>query len=120
AAARWRWSGAWTPKGMREEAQRAMLTDPDAIPSWRERARQTSWCEPRGAMPPGKEWHAFNMQFTMGYWRGDPLAQYADFVEPLLSQPVVETCLQIPTYTLIRRGVRRGLARATFARLLSP
>jgi asparagine synthase (glutamine-hydrolysing) len=34
---------------------------------------------------------------------------------PLLSQPLMETCLQIPTYLLLRGGRERGLAREAFA-----
>ena len=34
---------------------------------------------------------------------------------PLLSQPLMEVCLQIPTYLLLRGGRERGLARETFA-----
>jgi len=34
---------------------------------------------------------------------------------PLLSQPLIEVCLQIPTYHLLRGGRERGLAREAFA-----
>jgi asparagine synthase (glutamine-hydrolysing) len=34
---------------------------------------------------------------------------------PLLSQPLMEICLQIPTYLLLRGGRERGLAREAFA-----
>ena len=34
---------------------------------------------------------------------------------PLLSQPLMEVCLQIPTYLLLRGGRERGLAREAFA-----
>jgi len=34
---------------------------------------------------------------------------------PLLSQPLVEVCLQIPTYLLLRGGRERALAREAFA-----
>jgi asparagine synthase (glutamine-hydrolysing) len=39
-------------------------------------------------------------------------------VYPLLSQPLVELCLRIPTYRLAEQGRGRGLARAAFARQL--
>ena len=35
---------------------------------------------------------------------------------PLLSQPLVETCLRIPTYVLIRSGRDRAVARQAFER----
>lgn len=37
-------------------------------------------------------------------------------VSPLLSQPMVELCLRIPTYVHFHRGVERGLARRAFSR----
>ena len=35
-------------------------------------------------------------------------------MRPLTSQPVVETCLRIPSYVLLADGVSRGLARRAF------
>ncbi|WP_447756580.1 asparagine synthase-related protein [Sphingopyxis fribergensis] len=39
---------------------------------------------------------------------------------PLLSQPVVELCLRIPTWNLVYGGVDRGLARKAFQDMLPP
>lgn len=36
-------------------------------------------------------------------------------VHPLISQPLIELCLQIPTYRLSAGGVSRGLVRSAFA-----
>jgi asparagine synthase (glutamine-hydrolysing) len=36
-------------------------------------------------------------------------------VHPLLSQPLVEVCLRIPTHVLVSGGVDRALARRAFA-----
>jgi asparagine synthase (glutamine-hydrolysing) len=60
------------------------------------------------------------MRALMEAWRDYPVALRVDWVMPLMAQPVVETVLQIPTYTLSRHGISRGLARETFSRLLSP
>lgn len=43
-----------------------------------------------------------------------------ELVSPLKSQPVVELCLETPTYTLTHGGRSRGLARAAFAQDLPP
>jgi asparagine synthase (glutamine-hydrolysing) len=40
---------------------------------------------------------------------------YADVVHPLISQPIIECCLRIPTYHLTHGGIERGLARAAFS-----
>ena len=39
---------------------------------------------------------------------------------PLLSQPLVELCLRIPTYVLIKNGIDRATARRAFAPELPP
>jgi asparagine synthase (glutamine-hydrolysing) len=42
----------------------------------------------------------------------------APSIHPLISQPVVELCLRIPTYVLLNGGVSRGLAREAFKDIL--
>lgn len=39
---------------------------------------------------------------------------YADRIHPLISQPVVECCLRIPSYMMAFRGISRGLVRDSF------
>jgi asparagine synthase (glutamine-hydrolysing) len=39
---------------------------------------------------------------------------------PLLSQPLMEVCLQIPTYLLLQGGRERALAREAFANQVPP
>jgi asparagine synthase (glutamine-hydrolysing) len=43
-----------------------------------------------------------------------------EYVSPLLSQPVVELCLRIPSYVLFENGNDRGLARRAFAAEIPP
>ena len=38
----------------------------------------------------------------------------AEQIHPLISQPIIERCLQIPTYLLAHRGRTRGLVREAF------
>lgn len=38
-----------------------------------------------------------------------------EVISPLLSRPVIETCLRIPSYVHFRNGIERGLARDAFA-----
>ena len=47
----------------------------------------------------------------------DPLGRWDDpeRVEPLVSQPLIEVCLRIPTYVLINGGKDRAIARRAFA-----
>ncbi len=53
--------------------------------------------------------------YPIGYY--DPFEQAAapEIVNPLLSQPLMEYCLQLPTYLLIQGGRGRALARRAFA-----
>ncbi len=41
--------------------------------------------------------------------------RYAELIHPLISQPIIEHCLQIPSYVLAHRGKSRGLVREAFA-----
>lgn len=45
---------------------------------------------------------------------------YVDEIHPLVSQPVLECCLQIPTYILSHGGTDRTIARAAFRNELPP
>lgn len=51
------------------------------------------------------------------HWRPDGAIER---ICPLLSQPVVELCLRIPTWNMVSGGVDRGLARKAFAGMLPP
>lgn len=63
---------------------------------------------------PGKLMHAFSV--TRPFLFRDPLAEAGDpeHVNPLLSQPIVELCLRIPTYLQVYGGYDRALARRAF------
>jgi asparagine synthase (glutamine-hydrolysing) len=41
--------------------------------------------------------------------------EYADLVHPLISQPLIECSLRIPSYVLTSGGTDRGLARQAFS-----
>ena len=49
------------------------------------------------------------------YYSSFERTDYPERTLPLLSQPLVELCLRIPTYVLIRSGRDRALARRAFA-----
>jgi asparagine synthase (glutamine-hydrolysing) len=73
------------------------------------------WHLPDEDLPPGKRLHAFGVTRPMLF--RDPLSFPAelDFINPLVSQPVIELCLRIPTYVHTARGLDRAVARAAFA-----
>lgn len=76
----------------------------------------------RGAdqLPIGKFMQTVALMHPVGCY--DPLEKEAapQIVHPLLSQPLVELTLQLPTYVLIRGGHGRALARQAFANELPP
>ncbi|RZI56886.1 MAG: asparagine synthase [Rubrivivax sp.] len=71
-------------------------------------------------LPIGKYMQTLAMLYPVGYY--DPFSKEAspELVSPLLSQPVVELCLSLPTYLLTKGGRGRALARRAFADALPP
>jgi asparagine synthase (glutamine-hydrolysing) len=73
----------------------------------------------RSSLPPGKQDHIKGIASAFHnfvFYAGDR----ADYIDPLSSQPVWETVLRLPTYTMLMGGVSRGLARHAFSELLPP
>lgn len=69
---------------------------------------------PDGA-PAGKCRHAASL--CAPYEHADPLSSLdsPERVQPLLSQPLIELCLRIPTYLLTSKGWDRAMARQAFS-----
>jgi len=66
-------------------------------------------------LPIGKFHHVQMLLHPAGYY--DPYVREGapELVNPLLSQPLVELCLRLPTWLLTQGGKGRGLARRAFA-----
>jgi asparagine synthase (glutamine-hydrolysing) len=75
------------------------------------------WLPALGAAAPGKLGQILALA-GRGY--DNPFARIdgPELVDPLLSQPVVELCLRIPTYVHTSGGVSRAVARLAFAHLI--
>lgn len=89
----------WAPDYLTEEARqhlRAEAAAPDHLPI-------------------GKRRHVQTLEDRCNYYDSFP---YADYVYPLVSQPVMETALCIPSYILSPDGDDRRLARETFRQRL--
>jgi len=69
----------------------------------------------RPNLPVGKHMQTASLMHPLGHY--DPFEQAAapEWVNPLLSQPLVELCLGLPTYLLTQGGHGRALARKAFA-----
>lgn len=74
----------------------------------------------RRGTPSGKLWHAHQILAPFDYY--DPLGEPRDpqRIAPLLSQPLMELCLRIPTYVLTEGGWDRAVARRAFYGALPP
>jgi asparagine synthase (glutamine-hydrolysing) len=72
------------------------------------------WFHATGRAPNGKLFHAFQLLFPYDFY--NPLGREADpeSVTPLLSQPLLELLMRIPTWVLTAGGWDRALARRAF------
>ncbi len=66
-------------------------------------------------LPAGKARQAMQLLVPLDYYDPYQRESAPEMVNPLLSQPVIELCLRLPTYVLTHGGQGRGLARQAFA-----
>jgi asparagine synthase (glutamine-hydrolysing) len=73
------------------------------------------WLDETHAMLPGKRDHVHAILASLAHVDGYPRHAIAPTRFPLISQPVVETALRIPSWLWVQRGQDRAVARAAFA-----
>jgi asparagine synthase (glutamine-hydrolysing) len=73
-----------------------------------------------GRTPPGKFWHAWSLAIPQEFYDPHPGPFEIERIQPLISQPLVETCLRIPTYVMTQGGWDRSVARQAFRDELPP
>ena len=82
------------------------------------RASIPDWARAARGLPPAK----FNQVSSLAHMFQvrEPIARSwsRETLHPLISQPLIELCLQIPTYFLSAGGENRSLARQAFAEVL--
>jgi asparagine synthase (glutamine-hydrolysing) len=78
------------------------------------------WTTDADDLPRGKQSQIRFLAEVINRHRPIPHLELAPQHHPLMSQPLIETCLRIPTYLLIRGGRERALARAAFSDRLPP
>jgi asparagine synthase (glutamine-hydrolysing) len=71
------------------------------------------WVLDAPGLPRSKIQQIFDVVDAQAFHAG--ACNYADVVHPLISQPIIECILRIPSYVLTIGGVERGLARRAFA-----
>lgn len=76
------------------------------------------WLEAERQSLAGKRRHVWALLSILNHMEGFGRQAIGPICSPLLSQPVVETCLRIPTWLWFERGQNRSVARAAFRDLL--
>jgi asparagine synthase (glutamine-hydrolysing) len=78
-------------------------------------AHQHPWFESIPAKtPPGKRAHVAALVRIQNYLEAVEPAQLVPVIAPLMSQPVMEACLRVPTWLWCRDGMNRVVARDAF------
>ncbi len=78
------------------------------------------WLEKPSDVLPGKALHVALLLRIQHYVDAGPVGDRASVIHPLLSQPIVELCLRLPTWMWGIGGRDRALARFAFANDLPP
>jgi asparagine synthase (glutamine-hydrolysing) len=98
--------------------EKCPLLSDDAVAALSPKAIVHPWAESADGLPPSKIEHIELIVDAQHFYLTP--SQYSGVIHPLISQPVIERCLQIPTYVLIRGGVNRALVRNAFSDELPP
>ena len=72
------------------------------------------WLEHLAGLPPGRRDQLRAIANCQHFNGPTPRGAFAPLVHPLLAQPVMETCLTLPTWLLAHGTINRALAREAF------
>lgn len=78
----------------------------------------TPWFDEIAELPPGKRAHVILLMRIQNFIEGYERSNSLPVVAPLLSQPVVEMCLAIPSWKWAEGGINRSMARKAFGDVL--
>jgi asparagine synthase (glutamine-hydrolysing) len=99
-------------RGSQPWKRNASFLDPDVVPG---KPDQHPWWTPPSDALPGKAEHIAALMRIQGAADGKARVRLAPVRYPLLSQPLVELCLRIPSWMWISGGRNRSIARDAFA-----
>jgi len=78
------------------------------------------WIQGADSIPPGLLWHVLCLSVPLPFYESFGGATELERTVVLMSQPLVELCLRIPSYVWITGGRDRAIARGAFADELPP
>ena len=106
----------WDPIAMAKPLARTIVTREVVELAKGNKTLTHPWLTPANTrgVSPGILWHIMSLSMAPAYYSSFVATDYPERTLPLLSQPLVELCLRIPTYVLIRSGRDRALARRAF------
>jgi len=112
-----RFSRSWNPAMGANRPERTLIGEPVRQIVARDGGFRHPWFTPertRG-VPPGILWHVVSVATPPAYYSVFGPESSPERTLPLMSQPLIELCLRMPTYMLIRSGTDRAVARRAFA-----
>ena len=106
----------WDPIAMTKPLERTVVNEEVVAAARRDKSLAHPWLTPAATrgVSPGILWHVMSLSMPPAYYSSFSREGYPERTMPLLSQPLVELCLRIPTYLLIESGRDRALARRAF------
>jgi len=117
--------GMWreSQKGLTRDAQKIQAGDfftESSVSLGLERYAEHPWAEEIEGFPAGKQLQVRLLGELLN--RSRPLRNFPCTFQhhPLLSQPLIELCIQIPIWILLHEGRPRGLARTAFSDCVPP
>lgn len=102
----------WTPPAFLE--RKVCFLNRDALPINAYEYVSHPWASDSELLPKGKQYQVVLLAELLNRSRPMPDLEFAYEHHPLQSQPLMEVCLRIPTYTLLKGGRQRALARDAF------
>jgi asparagine synthase (glutamine-hydrolysing) len=106
----------WLPQTPNENG--VDFVNRDALPRNIDEFVSHPWVQDLESLPRGKAFQISLIAEVLNRQRPLPRLEYAHEHHPLLSQPILESCLHIPTFFLTRGGRQRALAREAFDHLV--
>ena len=117
-----RFSRGWNPTMGSNRPARTLVGEPVMRLVARDGGFRHPWFTPSSTrgVPPGILWHVASVAVPPAYYSTFGPESSPERTLPLMSQPLIELCLRMPTYMLIRSGTDRAVARRAFAPDLPP